>query len=222
MHCKGFGDAAMHGRDGTSDHAICTSVIKNECYADLALNSCDVVLDGGGNIGAFSVWASPKCRMIVALEPDDENFELFRLNCFENCVTNVVALEKALVGNDDETRLFYENLKTNKATHSLLVKRGRAEHEVRCESINFILAAFGVTKIKLDIEGGEYEVLMAIKKQVWEQIESIIFEYHFNMLKDKDHSKFREIITILTGVFPHVVYNRNLRKHFTTIVLAYR
>ena len=93
------------------------------------------------------------------------------------------------------SRTFYLNSKTNKGIHSFYVKRGRDKLDVRCENFNDAVVKWEVNKIKMDIEGGEYDLLMNFKH--WDKIDEIIYEWHRKHLKDFENKKFNELASFI-------------------------
>jgi len=206
-------------RENTLDEYIVKEVIGSRCYSKkINITPEDVVLDAGANIGAFTVQAA-NIAHVISYEPNDDNCQLLLQNVVNNSLQEKVRIiKKALVGNDETERTFFTNNKTNKGSHSFFVKRGRSEEKVNCENINSPLNEFGITIIKMDIEGGEYECLKAIKD--WSNIREIVLEFHHLALKDKDHSKFKEVIQILNNNFSQVNYLKDIEKRWISIINA--
>ena len=46
----------------------------------------------------------------------------------------------------------------------------------------------------------------------------MVIEYHFNLLNDRDKSKYFEIVNILKSNFNKVIYNQEPKKAWTTII----
>lgn len=157
----------------------------------LILGKDDVVLDLGGNIGAFTCDIFDKVKKVITFEPEDVNFEFLSTNVSDNNAKNVLLNKKAVVGNDDKVRDFY--LGKAPYYYSFLVKHNRKRVPVECENINDIMAKYKPTKIKADIEGSEYEVLVSCKD--FGNVNQIIFEYNFDMNMDlkTDFKHFKQL-----------------------------
>lgn len=179
----------------------------------IILTKDDIWLDAGGNIGAFSNEFNEEVKQIISFEPDKENFELMVRNTKD--LKNVINNNLALVGNNDKERSFFLNVKRNKGTHSFLVKRGRDKVTVNCVNINEVIKKYNINKIKMDVEGAEYELIKVIN---FTNITEIVLEFHFSMLKDKDHSKFDEIIEILESNFNKVIRKEKIGGDWTTLI----
>lgn len=157
----------------------------------LNLSSKDVVLDLGGNIGAFTCDIFDKVKKVIAFEPEDVNFEFLSSNVEDNGAKNVVLIKQAVVGNDDKVRDFF--LGKAPYYYSFLVKNNRKRVPVECVNINDVIAKYKPTKMKVDIEGAEYEVL--INCNDFGKVDQIIFEYNFDMNGDlkNDFQKFKAL-----------------------------
>jgi FkbM family methyltransferase len=201
----------MKTRENTLDKFIVNEV--KSYLSKIQLKKEDNLLDLGGNIGAFVNLVSSKVNKVFTYEPEKENFEILKENNIEN--KNVYCFNSAVVGNQDKERIFYVNQKQNKGIHGFLAKRGRLEQKVSCVNINDIIKEHNINKIKMDIEGSEYELL---KSMNFDMIDEMVIEYHFIYLKDKDKSKYNEIIKLLKRNFKLVKYKEDTKKAWTTII----
>jgi FkbM family methyltransferase len=201
----------MITRENTLDKFIVNEV--KAYLKKISFKKEDNVLDLGGNIGAFTDLVSPLVNKVFTYEPEKENFEILKENNIEN--KNVYCFNSAVVGNQDKERIFYVNQKQNKGIHGFLAKRGRLEQKVSCVNINDIIKEHNINKIKMDIEGSEYELL---KSMNFDMIDEMVIEYHFIYLKDKDKSKYNEIIKLLKRNFKLVEYKEDTKKAWTTII----
>jgi FkbM family methyltransferase len=193
-------------------------VINESDYERCDFQKEDIWLDAGGNIGAFACKYAKKVKQIISYEPDLTNFTNLKANLILNEIENCLTFNDCIVENEDEKRKFYLNNKKNKGTHSLHVVRGREEVEVSCVNINKIISEFDINKIKMDVEGSEYDLLKVLN---FENIKEIILEYHFNVLRDIEHkTKYYELIDILKNNNFQVDYRDDLKKSWTTIIYA--
>ena len=157
----------------------------------LKLSKKDIVLDLGGNIGAFTCDAFDKVKKVIVFEPEAVNFEFLSTNIEDNGAKNVIAHNKAVVGNDDKVRDFY--LGKAPYYYSFLVKHNRKRVPVECVNINEVMEKYKPTKMKVDIEGSEWEVL--INCTDFGDVDQIIFEYNFDMNMDlkEDFKRFKAL-----------------------------
>ena len=205
-------------REGTSDEFVVNEVIGGGEYRKLKLQPSDIVLDFGLNIGMFTIQTFKRgVKEIHSFEPDFDNFNLATDNCKLNNTDSSVQLNNAaVVGNNDTTRNFSINTKKNKGAHSLVAKNGRDTITVNTQNINDIMKRVNPTVIKMDIEGGEYEVIPAITD--WSNVRELIMEYHHAHLLDKDMKKFHRLLSILQSHFSHVEYRKEPKGAWVSII----
>ncbi|RLI71405.1 hypothetical protein DRO91_05680 [Candidatus Heimdallarchaeota archaeon] len=211
-------------RPGTTDVEIAKQVLRREHYKQMKLRKTDILLDAGANIGAFSIWASDKVKRIIAAEPNADNYLMMMRNLEKNKITvaKVIQLMIAVTGTDNKYRTLYVNQGTSRAIHSLIHKRGRRESIVQCENVNSLIAKYKITAMKLDIEGGEIEVINAMTAKSWKRIRSMAIEFHHNALNDHGHKLFKKTIKILNSHFTTLTYNKSPGKNWTTMIYAER
>lgn len=195
-------------RDNKSDDWVIKEVINPATYQKaLEINNNDIVLDLGLNIGAFCVFWGYKASLCYAYEPEIENYKIAKKNIELNKVKNCLLFNTAIVGSNKKKIDFFVSMGNRKDGHSLLKFRGRKKVTVKTENINDVLKKTKANKLKIDIEGAEYEVIKAIKN--WNQIDAIIFEWHKNFLKDVNNIKLKEIEKIIKTNFQHIKGNFN-------------
>jgi FkbM family methyltransferase len=134
-----------------------------------SLRSNDTLLDGGANIGVFSVLASPLVRKVFAVEPHPYNFRLLCENLARNHSSNVVPIQAALSAHSGEA------LFQGEGEVGYLSNRGQ---RVRTMTIDQV-GGREITCMKLDIEGAEVLSLMGMK--TLSAVRAIAFEL------DQDH-----------------------------------
>lgn len=164
-------------RNNTSDIFIA----KENAYKMLNYQPNDIWLDAGGNIGAFAIKACPLVNRVISFEPDVSNYKAMVYNLGLNSIENCTTYNTALLWDKRRKIEFYLNNKTNMASHSLFVKRGRDVVTVKCSYINRIIDKYRINKMKVDVEGCEYELFKAITDRNWKNIEEFVFEYHLNV-----------------------------------------
>ena len=173
------------------------------------LRPSDTVLDVGGNIGMFVLWAAPQVPQgrIVTIEPNPSALACMKLNIARNALQNVTVLHAAAGRDGDEMELVaypgYELL-THAPTSRLpwlprlfarspgpservtvpQISLGRVMDENRLETVNYL---------KFDCEGAEYEILRNLDAAYWPRIERIAMEYH-EYAPDQKHG---ELIAML-------------------------
>ena len=167
------------------------------------------VFNLGLNIGAFCVFWGYKAKMCYAYEPELENYKIAVENIGINKIKNCFLFNSAVVGSNKKEINFFVGMGERKDGHSVLPFKGRKKVSVKAENINDILEKTKANKIKIDIEGAEYEVIKAIKN--WSQIDAIIFEWHKSFLKDENNIKLKEIEKIIKSNFRETKGNFNTK-----------
>lgn len=212
-------------REGTSDEFVVSEVFSGE-YNKLNITADDTVVDFGLNIGMFTLFALDKgAKKIYSYEAEKSNYEL----ATQNLALNEIAPErynlfnKAVIGNDDPVRVFWINEKKNKGAHSLIHKKGRkaVQEGVPAININKVFEECKPTVVKMDIEGGEYECLKAVKS--FDGIRELILEFHHAHLNDtKTHAKYDEILALLRSQFTNVQARADTKDAWVNIIYCSR
>jgi FkbM family methyltransferase len=150
-------------------------------YFELPKNP--VVIDVGGYIGDFTLYAAKylKARKVIVYEPTKENFEILSRNVENNSFEGeVVAVNKA-VGIDSEIRLNVE-ISDNEEVHVSSYWYQEAEQRViPCVTLAELMETHviqSVDLLKVDCEGGEYDIFPALDDETLGRIKNIVFEYH--------------------------------------------
>lgn len=193
----------MFRREGTLDDFVIREV---NGYDPLGIVPEDFVLDIGANIGAFTrLAADADAARIVAVEPDPENAKLWRQN--RNLIgasMNIEFIEAAVVGDatleKQTTMTLYTNVGKNKGMHSMLPHRGRDTVEVQLTSWRKLLA-LNPTVVKVDIEGGEYDLEWS---DLPSSIRSLAIEFHLTKPGQRDKAL--------------AIYNTLLSQRFSPVV----
>jgi FkbM family methyltransferase len=139
------------------------------------------VLDIGGGWGDFSISIAkknPKSR-VVAFEPYPPSIELFKRNQSLNMATNVELIEKAVGKKSGKLSLSGQS----KEAVQISTAAGGDGGWLEVESLS-LEDAFALYRInhcdflKMDCEGGEYDILLAAPETVLAKIDRICMETH--------------------------------------------
>jgi FkbM family methyltransferase len=161
-----------------SDKVILEEVFDHGIYNDLKINNQDVVLDLGTNIGTFARWChNNKAKQIVGYEPCKDNYNL----AYKNVGTFAKIINKAVVGDDKQTMDMYVSSVNSGKGSSVANYRKEGTERVDCENINSVLSKHLFTCLKMDVEGGEIDILEGIKD--FGTIDKMAIEYHNNIFK---------------------------------------
>jgi FkbM family methyltransferase len=151
-------------------------------YFGYRVNRGDIVVDIGGNIGAFATYAAAVCRAsrVLVFEPFPENFSMLTRNVGENKLQTVTCVNEAVGGARGRMRFLVHA--TNAGMHHL-VTRGESGTviEVQCCTLADVFERFGLDVIdylKMDCEGAEYDILNASAAPLLKRVRRISMEYH--------------------------------------------
>jgi FkbM family methyltransferase len=143
--------------------------------------SIEYVLDLGGHVGSFTLWAAARTRArFFAVEPNPAVYELLRANVTRAGLDDRVTLRQAAVG-DAPGRSWFE-LDMDSASSRL---RGSQPNggglEVEVITLEQAVAESGFPRIdvvKMDIEGAEYPVLASADGALLGSVRHWIVECH--------------------------------------------
>lgn len=150
----------------TPEQFVVKEVLIDWCY-DFDFKPDDIVLNLWGHIWSFDLFASPRVAKIVTFEPVESDYNKILKHLKMNNFTNVSAHNCPVTRNGWEISFY-----TSKSWHhSILwwvdeIKMG----SMAIENVFFL---YPFTKIKCDIEGGEYSVFQ------WLEIPQLVNEMWF-------------------------------------------
>lgn len=176
------------------------------------------VLDVGSHVGAFATnLATTRADVRVeCYEPSPESARFLRRNVAQNGVADRVAVHECALAAEAGSALLDDN--SGGSVHNGLVREAhrlvagddspgaRATISVRTTTLDRAVAdapaPFDV--VKMDCEGGEYELVYASSKDSWASVQRVVMEYH-----PVEDQSWDELRTWLTGVGLHVVRHRS-------------
>jgi len=139
----------------------------------------DVLDLGGGNGDSALCFASRGARKVIAVEPDPRSLERMRRNLALNpSLSGIVPLEAAVTPNGAPIDL---PLTSRYAAGSGAGGVVSLPPIVRARGVALedLLSEFDrVDLLKIDIEGGEYEILSGLPAEGWPKIRAVRMEFH--------------------------------------------
>lgn len=177
--------AWFHFRTSTVDE-----IVLDGAYQEFRFTALDtdhrtapsVIVDVGAHIGAYTVLAArahPAAR-VYALEPAASSFRLLVRNIETNGLTNVTAEQRALGRADTDAVLYHAAENWGHSLHRQLTDGDRVE-TVTCETLATFLDRHrlpAVDVMKMNIEGGEYDVLLHSPREVLRRVRRWAVEVH--------------------------------------------
>jgi FkbM family methyltransferase len=170
----------------TADEHYVREVIVERQYnpAGYEINPADTVVDVGGNIGCFALWAAknaPRGR-VITVEPVEDNFALLVRNIRLNRLTNVTPLRAAVLGESRPATVYLSPEGTGH--HSVIAElahRSPRQETVAGVSLPSLFEQYGLDTchfLKLDCEGAEFEILSGLPPSFFPRIGKLVVEYH--------------------------------------------
>lgn len=174
------------------DLYMAVSCILWKQYDQENLPPTGTVIDIGGHIGSFSIYASPNTSRVITYEPDVINFKRLRHNIEINNSKNVLAINKGVAGTTGDRLLFQDS--ANSAAHTIALKSTGGSRTIECVSLEEVFRENNISTcdfMKLDCEGAEFEILMNASQDTLAKIKRISMEYHegYDLNKLLEHLK---------------------------------
>lgn len=152
----------------------------------------DVFIDVGAHIGKYAIAVAKTIGnqgTVVAIEPNQENYQALKKNVELNRRENIISLNLAAWKNNDEIDLFTGHLAGH---HSAKIDWKLGSAKVRAMSLDNVLKQLSIDKIdwiKIDVEGAEWEVLCGLRETVAKYKPKIVAE-----ISHENRNKFKELL----------------------------
>jgi FkbM family methyltransferase len=193
---KGPQDLTFRTRDGVT--IVCPNqpgarvpvyeIFAEDCYQltpflGSLMNRPVQVLDVGGHIGTFS------CRLtklhpqasVTAYEPSAVTADYLRRNAERNKVADRVKVVTAALAAETGTVVFSDN-GAGSGLNSLTSGHGSEGVDIEVPAVSFDDAVAGapapVDVVKIDCEGGEYDLVLGSSPESWASVQRVVIEFH--------------------------------------------
>lgn len=168
--------------DVPGDFTVIEEHCKNSSYSEhLHLDETDRWLDLGSHIGCFALDIARTVDYVHCVEAEYSNVRLALRNASLNPYANMVVEHAAVVPEDydgDSITLYLAKKSHSNSLHPEMynVKHGPAgTTQVPVVKANALIENHNLNKIKLDIEGAEFDVIPQID---WSKIDEVVMEAH--------------------------------------------
>lgn len=183
LRLRGF-TGQLRFRPGTSDKEVIEQVFLTDEYSWLGrLDGVSTIVDCGANIGATAFLllnAFPDARL-VAIEPDAGNYDILREN-LEQFGERATALKAAVWSRDTTLRLVRgEFLDGREWTYQAKEHPDTSLEAVPAKSLPTLLGeleAESIDLLKVDIEGGELDLLSGEPQSWLPRVRNVSIELH--------------------------------------------
>lgn len=191
-------------RRGTSDLTMACDVFAGEYLRPgYEIAPTDTVIDIGGNIGAFAIYAARSAHRgrVLTFEPCRESYSLLLENLALNHIAHVCAAPAAVGAANANLTLYVDGTHTGRA--SLQVEHVKEVLRQEAVSVVSLQSVFDDHKIdtcdllKLDCEGAEYDILYSLPEAYYSRIRRIVMEYHGEFEPTSRQAKARELVEFL-------------------------
>ena len=175
-------------REGKSDRGAFHDVWIDQSYNPnmyglrFNWNTAKNIIDVGGNIGAFTLYAaaaSPSAR-IISLEPETHNLRVLQGNIDRNNLGSRVSAFNVGIGDGRPVTLYtFEGDEGGNSVYR--TREGGVPVMIQTISLGDLLRKYEMKTcdfLKLDCEGAEYEALYATPDEDLQRIQCMGIEYH--------------------------------------------
>ncbi|HEY0704516.1 MAG TPA: FkbM family methyltransferase [Candidatus Acidoferrales bacterium] len=172
-------------RQNYGDAMTIAEIFLDDCYGrDLALPPSPLVIDVGGFVGDFALYAVKRlnARKVIVCEPAPRNWALLLKNIANNSYEGRIdPVNKAVTANGESVMMNIDAPDEFQSMVSAHDTSGQPLSAVPGISLGQLLQDHSVDSVdllKIDVEGGEYAILEGTPSDVLSRIRNIVFEYH--------------------------------------------
>ncbi|HEX7027331.1 MAG TPA: FkbM family methyltransferase [Gammaproteobacteria bacterium] len=205
---KGAGTVTLKTHDGLNitirqnvwDARIIKEIFFDKPYTrHFNLPANPVIVDIGGYIGDFSIYAAKylNAGRVIVYEPTVENFAILKQNIENNAFNDRITAVNKAVSNSNEVILNVDIQEGNEVHVSGYWYTDAERRRIPSVTLADVLAEHrlkSVDLLKVDCEGGEYDIFPAVTDDVYSLIRNIVFEYH---RVDGFEKKFERVLSRL-------------------------
>jgi FkbM family methyltransferase len=189
---KGDGAVVLHTNDGlniTVRQNIWDARIVREIFFDrpylrhVTLPPNPIIVDIGGYIGDFSLYAVNylNAARVIVYEPTAENFRILQQNIEINGYADRITAVKKAVSNSHEVILNVQIRESEEVHVSAYWYQQAERRRIPSVTLADLFQAHQLDSIdllKVDCEGGEYDIFPTVPDHLLHRIGNIVFEYH--------------------------------------------
>jgi FkbM family methyltransferase len=171
-------------RDAGALHAALEVFAFGAYASEWRLEDRPLVVDVGGNIGAFPLWIAESYPDVrgVCFEPDPDAFMFLKRNLALNGIQEVEPRQAAVSDRSGTTVLFREFPGSGVSSLQPDVEERAYRDSVAVEVVAFdeVIEAIDdeISLLKLDCEGSEYEIVPHSRPDSWRRVRRVVVEYH--------------------------------------------
>lgn len=143
-------------------------------WRSIPLKHDDIVVDMGAYVGAYSITCARfPVKKVTAYEPTPKSFAIMQLTQLPN-LENINA---AIVGSNNVKTIDFWLAKGIGVSNSIVKKKYKQE-KITVSAVNYVEAVKDASIVKIDIEGGEYDIFLDKVNIVQPTLRAIIIDFH--------------------------------------------
>jgi FkbM family methyltransferase len=189
---KGEGTVVLKTHDGLSitiRQNLWDARIIHEMFIDkpyirhFKLPPNPIIVDVGGYIGDFSIYSAHclNAKKVIVFEPTSENFEILLRNIKNNGFEDRITAVNKAVSNSSEVVLNVDIQESEEVHVSAYWYQDAESRTVPSVTVAEVLEDYKLDSIdllKVDCEGGEYDIFPNLTDATYSRINNIVFEHH--------------------------------------------
>jgi len=190
----------VRGRDLSG---VTESCILEDYTQDFKIEEGQIIYDLGSCTGDLSILAAFRGAKVFAFEPDISNFNILKKNIELNGMSDRITAYNVAVGPEVGT-IGFDNLSPSSGGHSLSED---AAFKVPVTTLQQVMQENNHSQIdllKIDIEGGEYSIFSNPETAQFQNIKTIVGEYHLDI--HKPHYSADNIRKLLSKYYDHITF----------------
>lgn len=156
---------------------------------------CNVIIDIGANIGAFSITTSKICNKVYAFEPFPPVYEIFKKNIKLNNCKNIEAVKCAVSSSDGEVDIVKGTSLGGNVVYDLIADSNHAKsfekYSVVKMKLSTIFEKYKITQVdlmKIDCEGSEGDIISSLDDKEILLTKKYAIEFH-NKVSSMNHNE---------------------------------
>jgi FkbM family methyltransferase len=175
---------ALTIRQNCMDAGILVEVFLDNSYVQgLSLPAAPVVVDIGGYIGDFAIYAAKVlgAQKVVVCEPSPRNWSLLTKNVANNHFEDRIVMVNKAVGDGEPLLMNIDAPDRGQARVTAYGPASEQRKPVPGTTLAQVVQENGLGTIdllKIDCEGGEYTILGTAPDELLARVRNIVFEYH--------------------------------------------
>lgn len=177
-------------------------------------NPKKTAVDIGAWIGPTTIWLSKNFDSVISIEADRNAIFALKRNLKNNECDNVTIVEKAIFNNSTDSVYFGKNVNSTEGhgdsmSQSKLNKINDDDYLVETTTVSDILTLSDeISFIKIDIEGGEENILEDLITLSHLRKISIWISFHYEWWSNKNLNRYQHLLPLISKItFNETVVN---------------